>query len=449
MEQTYIWLAALVLILTVFVPYLLKFRRSQKETERRRNEAKELGIDRPRAQYPQVNRSLCIGCGSCVQACPEGDVLGVVWGAAEVINGERCVGHGFCEMVCPVGAIKVGLGDIKSRPDIPVLSEKNETSVPGLFIAGELSGISLIRHAISQGKMVVDEIARRRQKESWQEGYDVIIVGAGPAGLSAALSAIAHRLQYLVLEQNEVGGTISHYPRRKLVMTQPVEIPLYGWLKEEEYSKEFLLEAWYDIVSRFQVNIATGQKVERIERLADRFQVNTTAGSYQSGAVVLAMGRRGSPRKLDVPGEELPKVIYQLVDAQSYNDKAILVVGGGDSAVEAAVGLARQKGNQVTISYRKKNFFRIKKKNDDKVKQLIKEEKIKVLFESQVKEIRADSVLLSMAQGEIEVPNDFVIIQAGGIPPFEMLRQCGIAFGGDAISFVEADRRFFQPAATA
>lgn len=449
MEQLYIWLFALGLILVVFVPYLLKFRRSQKETEHRRKEAKELGIDRPRAQYPQVNRTLCIGCGSCVQACPEGDVLGVVWGAAEVINGERCVGHGFCEMVCPVGAIKVGLGDIKSRPDIPVLSEKNETTVPGLFIAGELSGISLIRHAISQGRMVVDEIARRRGKEPWQDGYDVIIVGAGPAGLSAALSAIAHGLRYLVLEQSDVGGTISHYPRRKLVMTQPVEIPLYGWLKKEEYSKEFLLDAWYDIVSRFQVNIATDQKVERIERLDGRFQIKTAAESYRAEAVVLAMGRRGSPRKLDVPGEELPKVMYQLVDAQSYSDKAILVVGGGDSAVEAAVGLARQKGNQVTISYRKKSFFRIKKKNEEKLKELIKEKKIKVLFESQVKEIRPDSVVLKTPQGETEIPNEYVIIQAGGIPPFEMLRQCGIAFGGDAISFVEADRRFYQPAATA
>lgn len=441
MQQFLIWAAVAALVLVVFVPYVVKFTRMQRVADQRRQEAEAMGLNRPRAQYPFIDKSLCIGCGTCVDACPEGDVLGVVWGTAQVINGERCVGHGNCETACPVGALRVGLGDIKTRPDIPILTEFNETTVPGLFIAGELGGLSLIRHAITQGRMVVDEIARRRREPIRDDMVDIIIVGAGPAGMSAALTAIQHELSYVVLDEREVGGTLLHYPRQKLVMTQPVEIPLYGWLKQEEYSKEHLVDTWQQIADKFQLDVRTGERVESVEKHVEWFDVRTERNLFRSRFVVLAMGRRGTPRKMEVLGEDLPKVLYTLVDAQSYTHQHMLVVGGGDSAVEAAIGLARQPGNTVSISYRKGSFFRVKKKNEDRITKLIAEKKVHSIFDSQVVEVREKSVILKTKDGPLEIPNDFVIVQIGGIPPFDMLKKMGIQFGGESHTIAEIDAR--------
>lgn len=433
MESYLIWVITAVIFLIIFIPYYKKFTRKQKEFLRRKQEAVSLGIGRPRSQFPMVDNSACIGCGSCVEACPEGDVLGVVFGKATIINGDRCVGHGYCEQVCPVGALKVGLGDIKTREDIPITSDFNETNVEGLYIAGELGGISLIRNAISQGRMVIEKIASRVKDLEVRCDYDVIIVGGGPAGLSASLTAIEKDLSYLVLDQQEPGGTILQYPRKKLVMTQPVDIPLYGKLDKSEYSKEHLLETWLTAIDRFGVAIKPLEKVDNVAKKEAYFEVVTPKATYTSKFVVLAMGRRGTPRKLGVQGESMEKVMYQLVDAQSYSNNKILVVGGGDSAVEAAVGLARQPGNQVTISYRKPQFFRMKKKNEERINELIRDKEITPLFESNVKEILESSVKIDQAGKEIELPNDYVFIFAGGIPPFDMLKKMGIKFGGETV----------------
>ncbi|MCB0312065.1 MAG: NAD(P)-binding domain-containing protein, partial [Calditrichaeota bacterium] len=173
-------------------------------------------------------------------------------------------------------------------------------------------------------------------------------------------------------------------PRRKLVMTHPVEIPLYGWLRNTEYTKEQLLDIWEAAIEKFDLEILNHHKVNTVKKDGEIFRVVTEKGDFYAHSVVLAMGRRGIPRKLNVPGEEMPKVMYQLIDAQAYNGNHLLVVGGGDSAVEAAIGLARQKGNQVTISYRKHQFFRIKKKNEERIGRLIKERKIQPVFDSNV-----------------------------------------------------------------
>jgi putative YpdA family bacillithiol system oxidoreductase len=431
MESIIIWMAAVVLISLIFLPYLIKFRKSQKVGLSQKQEAKSLGADKPVAQYPQIDYYKCIGCGACIDACPEGNVLGLVSGKATIINGLKCVGHGKCAEACPVVGIQVGLGDIKSRPDIPVLTGDNETNISNIYIAGELAGLALIKNALSQGNKVVDKIAQNLDRSTSKGGYDILIVGAGPAGLSAALTAVKNELSYLVIDQQAAGGTILQYPRKKLVMTNPVEIPLYGWLKKTEYEKEELLDIWSQVQQKYKLNLAIGEKLENILKENGIFTVITNKNSYESKNVILALGRRGIPRKLGVPGEDKSKVFYKLMDAESYQNENLLVVGGGDSAVEAAFALAKQENNTVTLSYRKHKFFRIKTKNEEKVNELINTKKIKTLFNSNIKEIKNDTVKIQTENDTVEIPNNYVFIFAGGEPPFNLLKKIGIAFGGE------------------
>ncbi len=433
MNESYlIWGISFAVFAAIIIPYYLSFRKRQKLDLERKKEAEYIGIGAPRSQFPMVNNADCIGCGSCVDACPEHDVLGIVFGKAAVINGDRCVGHGYCELICPVGALKVGLGDVKQRPDIPVLSEFNETTVPGLFIAGELGGISLIRNAIAQGKLVVDRIAEiNKIRSNPNTDFDLVIIGCGPAGLSASLTAMENHLSYVTIDQQDPGGTILQYPRRKLVMTQPVDIPLYGRLDKREYSKEHLLELWQNIIQNRKLNILPQTKLEEIRRHDSFFSITAGGKEITAGFVVLAMGRRGTPRKLGAVGEDRAKVMYQLIDAQSYEKMNLLVVGGGDSAAEAAIGLARQNGNIVHLSYRKPKLFRIKKKNEERINEMIKTGSIKPIFNSNVIEIKDKLALVAVDGKTVEIPNDYVFIFAGGIPPFDMLKEMGITFGGN------------------
>jgi thioredoxin reductase (NADPH) len=431
MENLFIWIGAVILISLIFIPYLIKFRKSQKLGLAQKQEAESLGADKPVAQYPQIDYYKCIGCGACIDACPEGNVLGIVAGKATIINGLKCVGHGKCGEACPVDGIKVGLGDISNRPDIPVLSDDYETNITNMYIAGELAGLALIKNALSQGNKVVEKIAVNHDKSNSNGHYDVLIVGAGPAGLSAALTAIKHDLSYMIIDQQGAGGTILQYPRKKLVMTKPVEIPLYGWLKKPEYAKEELLDIWKEVHETYNLKLAIGEKLENIVKEDQLFKITTNKNQYQSKNVVLALGRRGTPRKLGVPGEDKSKVFYKLMDAESYQNEHVLVVGGGDSAVEAAIGLAKQQNNTLSISYRKHKFFRIKTKNEERVNELIAAGKIKTLFNSNVTEIKDSSVKIQTENDTIEIPNNYIFIFAGGEPPFKLLKKIGIAFGGE------------------
>ncbi|HVQ30407.1 MAG TPA: NAD(P)-binding domain-containing protein [Vicinamibacteria bacterium] len=419
----------------IVLPYILGFRKKRHHDRERKTEAARLGIDKPTAQYPFVDAKRCIGCGACVDACPEGDVLGIVGGTATVVNGLKCVGHGKCEEACPVGAIEVGLGDLRSREDIPLMDPWQETSVPGLFVAGELGGLALVKNAMGQGRKVIERISQKAVSARGQAGGDVLdvaIVGTGPAGIAAAAAAHEHKLTYVALEQEpDLGGTIFHYPRRKLVLVQAVDVPLWGRMKEAEYQKEDLLEVLLDLARRFHLNLRFGEKVLEVRREGGVFSLRTPKGVYLSRFVVLALGRRGTPRKLNVPGEELPKVMYQLLDAESYVGQNVLVVGGGDSAVEAALGLARQEGNRVTLSYRREKLVRIKKKNEDRIAIMMKEGRVEAIFNSEVVDIVADKVRLKVGTQETTVPNDYVFVFAGGEPPFGFLRQIGVRFGGN------------------
>jgi thioredoxin reductase (NADPH) len=285
--------------------------------------------------------------------------------------------------------------------------------------------MGLIRNAIAQGKKVIDHISTL-PSATRDDMVDVAIIGGGPSGLTAGLSAEEKNLRYIVLEQGDIGGTILQYPRAKIVMTNPVELPLWGKLTFTEASKEQLLELWNSIINKTHLNIATNEKVSNIQFANNEFTLTTTTKQITAQYVVLALGRRGTPRKLGVPGEERSKVTYRLIDAATYHDENILVVGGGDSAIEAAIGLASQNNNKVILSYRKNEFSRIKERNKTHIDDFVSRKKITVMFNSEVKEIREDSIVLLTQNGELEIKNSYVFIFVGGELPNEFLKKIGI-----------------------
>ncbi len=416
------------LLAVVAVPYWRKASLRQAEAHRKLEKSRSAGMTAPVTLHPHIDLTSCIGCASCVKVCPE-NVLGIVDGHSAIVSGLKCIGHAVCADVCPVGAITMGFGTPRHGMEIPYYDERFQTNVKGLYVIGELGGIGLIRNAITQALTAVDDVLRHPRNRRDPEIHDLVIVGAGPAGLAAALGAKAAGLRYVVLEQDDIGGTILHYPRRKVVLTKPVDLPLYGRLKFTEITKEDLLSLWLGIVDRFSLNILTHRKVDSIVEHNGGFLIAASGESLRASNVMLALGRRGSPRKLGVTGEELPKVMYRLIDAESYTRKRILVVGGGDSAIEAAMGLASQRGNVVTLSYRRDSFLRLKEKNEHRVQEFIGARRLRTVFNSQVMEIRQGEVLLQ-ERGNIlhTLPNDFVFVFAGGELPSELLKKAGIRF---------------------
>ena len=386
------------------------------------------GLNEPATLHPVIDAARCIGSGTCVRDCPEG-ALGLVGGKAVLINASACIGHGACKPACPFDAISLVFGTAQRGVDIPVLKPNFETNVPGLFIAGELGGMGLIRKAAEQGRQAMANIIRRGRARD-ERTLDVLIVGAGPAGLSAALSAREQSLRFAVIEQEpSLGGAIFHYPRAKIAMTAPVQLALVGLVRMTEISKEELLTFWRGVTDKHALPIRFGEQMERIEPEGDEFIVRTTKGEHRARSVLLAIGRRGTPRKLEVPGEELPKVTYRLIDPEQYAGQSVLVVGGGDSALEAAVALAETAGTTVTLSYRSGAFSRVKAKNRERLAAMQQSGQLDVRLSSQVQSISADQVLLRLEDGQtLALPNDAVIICAGGVLPTTLLKDIGIAF---------------------
>ena len=446
-------LFAFVIAVVVTLFFMRGYLTNLRKREERAREAAEKGkvfSEGPKAQHPHIDTAACIGCGTCTSVCPEGEVLGMIGGKAAIINGFKCIGHGLCADACPVGAITMVMATPSIGADMPYLTPEYETSIPNLFVVGELGGLALIKNAVNQGRACVDTLVSRFGANGTRpapELYDVLIVGAGPAGISASLRAIEHKLNYVTIEQDEIGGTVAKYPLQKLVMTSPVEFPMYGKFKSTELSKEKLLAFWDKVLHRADFKIRSGEKVEDIRHDgAGIFTVATSKGEYRSRAVVLALGRTGTPRKLEVKGEELPKVMYRLIEADHYINKKILVVGGGDSAVEAAMGLAHQQGNEVTLSYRGEQFSRIKERNTQRLAECARSGKVKVVLNSNVKEIRQGSVLREV-RGEVrELGNDFVWVFAGGTPPYDFLKKIGVQFGARDLT-LEASNEAKQAAA--
>lgn len=415
----------LLLIVVIVIPYALRFKKKESKARSKLQQMKIAGLQEASMLHPQIDAMQCIGCAACVRACPEGEVLGIIEGKATLIHGAKCVGHGLCAEACPVGAIELLMAKPGRNADLPVINEQYETNLPGMFIVGELGGLGLIKNAIRQGTAVVEHIATR-QRVMVAEDYDVAIIGAGPAGFAAGLKALELGLRYIVLEQNDIGGTVLQYPRAKVVLTSPVELPLWGKVKLMETRKEALLELWNSVITKTGLKIFTGEKVTDIFREDNGYAVTSTIRRIRARHVVLALGRRGTPRKLGVPGEEQSNVAYRLIDASTFQNSRILVVGGGDSAIEAAVGLATQKNNTVTLSYRKGEFSRIKERNRQHIDDYVGRKKVILLFNSEVEEILASEVILKTQKGQLRIPNDYTFIFAGGELPNEFLKKVGV-----------------------
>jgi len=392
--------------------------------------ATEAGMLEPPTLHPEIDPTVCIGCKSCVVACPEQDahaVLGMIGKKAWLIGPSDCIGHGACKTVCPVDAIKLVFGTATRGVDIPVVGPNFETDMPGIFIAGELGGMGLIRNAIEQGRQAMQSITKLLATGHTNE-HDLVIIGAGPAGFAATLAAKVDKLKSVTVEQEELGGTVAHFPRRKLVMTQPAELPIVGKTSFKEVQKEELIEFWQNAEKKSGIKINYNERVDAIEPATgkDGYIVTTNRARYNTRTVLLAIGRRGTPRQLGVPGEEMPKVAYRLIDPEQYRNQKVLVVGGGDSALEAATSIAAEPGTMVTLSYRSGAFSRAKPKNREKVEKMATEGRLNVLFNSNVKEIRADSVDIAVNEQVAVLPNDNIIVSAGGILPTVFLQKIGI-----------------------
>lgn len=391
--------------------------------------AVEEGMIEPPTLHPEIDPRKCIGCTNCVAACPEQgshQVLGMIRKKAHLVGPSNCIGHGACKTVCPEDAITLVFGTETRGIDIPLVQPDFQTNVPGVFIAGELGGMGLIRNAVEQGRQAMESVKELVNAPHSNE-LDVVIVGAGPAGLCATLAATEAKLRYATLEQEELGGTVAHFPRRKLVMTQPAELPIVGKMHFKEVQKETLIDYWRDVEQKTGIMVNYNESVQTVEALpGGGFIVSTNASKYDTRSVLLAIGRRGTPRKLGVPGEEMNKVVYRVIDPAQHRNQHVLVVGGGDSALEAATSIAAEPGTTVTLSYRSSAFSRAKPKNRELVEQMAASGRLRVLFNSNVKSIGDSVVDIAVEDMPQQIPNDSVVVSAGGILPSAFLRTIGV-----------------------
>ncbi len=426
--SNWLWIIYLAPLFLLWQWNLRKRRAIATESRVAREHARRTGLMEPVSLHPLIDPARCVGCGECVKACPEtpeSHVLGLIDGKAELVSPSECIGHGACRASCPVDAITLVYGTERRGVDIPVLSPEFETNVPGVYIAGELGGMGLIRNALVQGREAIEGIARKRRRRRGM--LDVLIVGAGPAGFSASLTAKSMGLRYVTVEQETLGGCVFHYPRAKLVMTAPVEVPLIGRISITQTSKEALLDFWEGVERSTGVSIRYRERVESIIPHGAGFAVRTTKGYYAASSVLLAIGRRGTPRKLGVPGEELPKVVYRLIEPQQYAGQRVLVVGGGDSALEAAASLAEVAGAEVALSYRGDAFIRARPKNRERVESARRSGRLQVVYNSHVQEIAQHAVVVEQNGKLMHLANEAVIVAAGGVVPTEFLKGVGVS----------------------
>jgi thioredoxin reductase/NAD-dependent dihydropyrimidine dehydrogenase PreA subunit len=422
--------AVAICVVVAIVVYWLWARHLAKRTKKALGTLEDmaaLGDVVPDTLHPVIDLDRCIGSGACVRVCPEKNVLEIVHGQARLLNALACVGHSACLPACPVDAIKLVFGTAERGVELPLVDPNFQSTRPGVYVIGELGGMGLIRNAVRQGRQAADHVSSGERRGKG-DAYDAVVVGAGPAGLSATLRLMEAGRRVVLLERESVGGTIMHYPRAKVAMTGPLELAMFGTVNRRRLSKEELIELWRSIIEKYQMPIQTGVFVEGVSLEPDSmWRLETSGGPVRTANVMLALGRRGTPRKLGVPGEEQTKVFYRLLEPDVFRGKHMLVVGGGNSAVESALSLADSNGcASVTLSYRRTAFARCRAENRRRIDELIKAGKVHPLMPSDVVRINEKDVVLRSDSKEITIPNDGVIVQVGGTAPSELLQKFGI-----------------------
>lgn len=385
----------------------------------------------PLTLHPEIKQELCVGCGGCTNACPEGKILQLINNKSVLVNPTKCVGHGECEIACPMGAINLVFGTKTRGMDIPRVTSSYETNVAGLYIAGELGGMGLIRNAVKQGVLAATNALKKINEEKTVEAqYDLLVIGAGPAGLAASLEAINQKKKYLCIDQNTFGGTVYNFPRQKIVMTQPAELPVTGTMKfpSNKVTKEELLAYWNEVREKTGLKISENCCFESLQKLGNgNFEVKTSKETVTAKKVILALGVRGSPRKLGLANEDLPKVTYNLIDAEEYTQQHIVVVGGGNAGVEAAQSLAQGKLlNTVHLLVRGSGFDRCNEDNQKKIFELEKAGRVQIWYNSSIKEIQTKTVAIKKGEEVLELKNDFLFVFAGAEVPFKFLMSLGV-----------------------
>ena len=415
----------------VVVAAILTFRREDRIREAL-EEVQATGLNQVASLHPVIDPEVCIASGACIDACPE-TVLGMVDGKTYLVHANECIGHGRCQTSCPVDAITLVFGTAKRGVDIPLLRAGYETNVNGIYVVGELGGMGLIRNAMRQGMQVVDAIKGTLADpfEPDPDCSDVLIVGAGPAGIAAAMSCVDKQLSYKLLEQYQLGGSVMQYPRRKLVFTEVIKLPIVGKFGKSEMLKEELVAEFERVLAQAGVEVLEQHRVLAVSGHMGGFSVKVQGPAGQqvlkARTIVLAIGRRGTPQKLGVPGEDLSHVAYRLAEAEQYRHRKVLVVGGGDSAVEAAVAISEMAGAEVHLAYRGEGFFRVKKKNRDKLEAAEQAGRLTIYLKTNVKEIRAGEVdLVSQDEGPFSLEIEDVIVSIGGVLPTPFLESMGI-----------------------
>ncbi len=404
---------------------------SSARRRRRRIAVRRRAANAPAFLVHAINDDRCTGCESCVSACPT-NVLELVHHKSRPARFQDCVQCEACARACPTGALVMHkAGTLPPPIELPDIDDSFQTPVPGQYLVGEVAGKPLVKNAANLGRFVVEHIVASglRPAPAVSGVVDVAIVGSGPAGLSAALSCIHRGLSYVVLEkEQDAASTVARYPKGKPFMAEPADCRNVSLLPVFDATKEVLVSTWHAVIAQAGVRIERGQAVESVRKVDELFEIATTVAVHRAQRVVLATGTRGKPRTLSIPGADLAKVQSRLEDPAEFADRAALVVGGGDSALEAALALA-DAGARVTLAYRGRAFSRAQKKNRAAVEDAAARGAIDVRLETSPTEITGDEVALAGPGGAVaRIPNDAAFVLIGADLPVKWLAKVGVPF---------------------